>query len=146
MDIIKCKAKSTDNKKWLYGYPVKYPDGTMCLFSIDNWESFSIIPETLCYSTGENDINGRELFIGDTINDFGGGVYVIDYDSPDYDKSMAFPPTKCEGDKTRLGNIVFEDGTVRIQTVEMDYCYNLSKGAKLSDMEFVSNIWDLVYP
>ena len=126
------------------GYPVLYADGSMKLQSGD--DSIDVIPETLCYSTEQIDRNGRLLFIGDTINDFGGGVVETDYDHPDYNPLQAFPPTKTTGDNTRLGNIIFQDGTVRIETLEMDYAYNISNGSRLCDVEYHSNVWAGIYP
>lgn len=147
MNVIICKAKSIPNYKWLQGYPVLTPNGEVYLHNAYEDDTIAqVISETLCYSVGQDDKNGRRLYIGDTINDFGGGVIETDYDHPDYHKSMAFPPTKVNGDTTRLGNIIFEDGTVRIETLEMNYCYNISNGSRFCDMEYHSNVWDQVYP
>jgi len=142
MEIIKCKGKSLITKEWVFGYPIKDSKGSTIIFTIDEFKQIPILPGTLCYSTGEDDINGRELFIGDTINDFGGGTHVVDTDSESYHPSQAFPPTKVEGDTTRLGNIIFKEGTVKIKTSQMSYAYNLSSASKLSEMEYYDNIWD----
>lgn len=138
-------AKAKDfNNEWVYGYPVKL--GEVFIYEKTTGEKIKVRPDTVCYSTLENDKHGRELFIGDTINDFGGGLYVTDKKSTEYHPTQAFPPLKCIGDKTRLGHIVFEEGTTRIQTIEMDYCYNISNGSRLCEMEYHSNIWDNIYP
>ena len=138
------KAKRIDGKGWIYGYFTKYPDGLCVIQKQDDWETQAVDENTLCRCIDCEDKNGNPLFINDMINDFGGGVYETDYDSPEYHPSMAFPPTKCVGDKTRIGIIVEEDGTVRVRTKEMNYSYNISKGSPFNEMELVGNIFDEV--
>jgi len=145
MEIIICKAKSINTQEWVYGYPVQYSIGVLVLFDATA-QQIPIIPETLCYSTQQKDKNGKELFFDDIVNDFGGGVRVTDYDHSSYNPRQAFPVTKVMGDPTRLGAIIKQDGTTRIKTLAMDYAYNLSNAAKLSNMEYVQNPWDTIYP
>lgn len=91
MEITLCKAKSTDNDFMVYGYPVKYPNGTMSLFSETKYESFSVIPETLVYLTKwidaeiERPTTGQEIIfinaIGmckGTFHTIGDGVVYVD--------------------------------------------------------------------
>jgi len=134
---IKYKAKTLVDNNWVEGYFVKFDkDGAGIILPESVPLSISLIfvdEDTVCQSTGETDVDGRELFIGDMINDFGGGTYV---------ENRQTGLMEIQGDTTRHGIIVFEDGTTRIRTKEMSYSYNLSKGVLLSKMKFVSNIFD----
>lgn len=142
MNEIIFKAKTLTEGNWVYGYFVKYPDGTCAIFSQDKWESYAVDEKTICRCLNETDKNGDFIYVNDMINDFGGGVYEPDKEHPDYDTMMAFPPMKCVGDNTRIGIVVEEDGTTRIRNKEMNYSYNISNGSKLCDMEIVGNVFD----
>ena len=131
---IKFKAKRLDTKEWVYGYFVKYPDGKSVIFSEGQFEGIGVDENTLCQSTGEVDIDFKELFIGDVVNDFGGGVFEPDPETGNY--------IETSGNNTRLGIIVFEEGRTCIRTKEMSYSYNLSNASRLNDMQYVRNIYD----
>ncbi|OHT44446.1 YopX family protein [Flavobacterium tructae] len=130
---IKFKAKHLFTKEWVYGYFVKYPDGSGSIFLVDQYDSFPVDPNTVCQSTLEYDKNYKELFIGDMINDFGGGI--------SYENEVT-GEWEVRGDNTRIGIIVFEEGRTCIKTKEMSYSYNLSNASKLCDMEYIGNIYD----
>lgn len=136
------KAKTTNERNWVYGYYVEFPDGSAAIFSKDRWESYEVDKDTVCRCLDEVDKNGDFVYVGDMINDFRGGVWIEDTEHPDYNKSLFCPPMKQEGDNTRIGIVVEEDGTVKIRNKEMSYSYNLSNAAKLCDMEIIGNIYD----
>lgn len=141
MNILLCKAVSKNQKKWVYGYPVKQQSGDVFIYKSDG-EKELVFSDTICYCLNETDKNNQELYIGDIVNDFGGGVHVVDKEHPQYHPSLYSPPTKVEGDTTRLGTIVLEDGTIRIETAAIGYAYNISNGAPLNEMEFAGNQYD----
>ncbi len=142
MNAIIAKAISKTENKWTLGFPVVKASGETVIFNPDNDSQTPVYPDTVCYSLLECDKNGRELFIGDIINDFGGGTPVVDKKHPDYDPAMAFPPVKYLGDITNLGTIILIDGTIRIETATLSYAYNISHGSPLSKMEYHSNQYD----
>jgi hypothetical protein len=133
LNEVKFKAKTKDTREWVFGFFVKYPDGKSFIYSIDSWGNYEVDEDTLCQSTNEVDIDFRELFVGDMVNDFGGGLYVYNDETGNHE---------VEGDTTRIGIIVFEEGRNCIRTKEMNYSYNLSNGAKLCDMQYYGNIYD----
>lgn len=132
---ISFKAKTKDTREWVFGFFVKYPDGKSVIFSKDRWEQYEVDEDTLCQSTNEIDIDFRELYVGDMIDDFGGGLWIPDPDNID-GKYIN------NGSKERIGIIVFEDGRNCIRTKEMSYSYNISNGSKLSEMKYYGNIYD----
>ena len=140
MKIINCKAVSKESK-WVYGYPFVKSSGDVMMYC-EGDVVVEIFGDSICYNTNEPDRNGKELFIGDIINDFGGGEFVTDLEHPDYHPSQAFPAMKQIGDTTRLGTIILEGGTIRIVTSDLEYAYNISNGSPMNEMEFVSNQHD----
>jgi uncharacterized phage protein (TIGR01671 family) len=116
-------------------------EGTNCWHGDDM--KFLIITQ----STESFDKNGTEIYFGDIINDFGGGLYVPksslsvneNGDMTEDDDDGSYVRT---GDSTRLGIVIKEDGTTRIKTSVMTYAYNLSNAAKFEDFEVVGNIYE----
>ena len=135
---IKYKGKRIDTGEFVYGCPIIHSDGTGAIFVSEDDSTLFVEADSIRRFINAHDKNGAELYIGDIINDFGGGTHVTDKDSPEYHPTQAFPPTKVIGDRTRLGEIVEEDGTVRIKT-RLPYSYNLSNASKLSEMEKVGD-------
>ena len=71
---IKFKAKRIDGKGWVCGYFYEENDNT---YIIDNRQkesklnrnlTYKVEPSTVCQFTGENDMNGNEIYIGDIIS------------------------------------------------------------------------------
>lgn len=66
--MIKCKAKSTGNGKWLYGYYVYkvYPDPQLNTHLIVvGFEEFEVDAVTVCRSTDQTDKNGKDIYEND---------------------------------------------------------------------------------
>ena len=71
---IKFKAKRLDGKGWVCGYFYEENDNT---YIIENRQkesklnrnlTYKVEPSTVCQFTGENDMNGNEIYIGDIIS------------------------------------------------------------------------------
>ena len=86
MHILKCKAVSITGQ-WVNGYPFISENG-ISFMHCENEEIIAIYPTSICYGLGAKDKNGRELYIGDIVNDFGGGVLDVDEEHPDYHPFM----------------------------------------------------------
>lgn len=65
--MFKAKAEYIDNQSIEFGYPVKYPNGDVHIFSEKEWESFEVKPHTVKYCTGIKSVKGRDLYEGDSI-------------------------------------------------------------------------------
>lgn len=67
IENIKFKAKRLDGKGWIEGTPICIkgkPYGIM----IGEKESPDIDPSTICQFTGEKDMNGDDIYVGDIIS------------------------------------------------------------------------------
>lgn len=75
MRQIKFKAKRLDNGEWIEGTPICIngkPYGIM----IGEKESPDIDPSTVCQFTGEKDMRGKEIYIGDIISNLETGSVI----------------------------------------------------------------------
>lgn len=133
------KGIKLNGSDWVIGYYVKRSSTKSCIID-SRGKEYEIIPQTICLALDAQDKNGRELFVGDMINDFGGGTLVADKSLISYSPNQAFPVMKQTGDTTRIGIIIREDGRICIKTKEMSYAYNISNGSPFSKMEYVDNI------
>lgn len=73
------RAKHQDNNNWMYGYFVRYPDGSAAIFPQKNWESFPVKPDTVSVFTGII-LRGQEkmLYTGDVVEMYGKN-YVLEF-------------------------------------------------------------------
>lgn len=79
MEKIKFKAKSIYNGEWVYGDLLHKTDGTHIYMG--KGESGHIIcprvvPSTICQFTGEKDMKGTEIYIGDIISNIETGSVI----------------------------------------------------------------------
>lgn len=72
---IKFKAKRLDGKGWVEGSLIRSTTGIKeRAYIVDNFSSMSdysvvgVDPSTVCQYTGEKDMNGKEIYIGDIIS------------------------------------------------------------------------------
>ena len=79
---IKFKAKRLDGKGWVCGYFYEENGNT---YIIENRQkesklnrniTYSVGPTTVCQFTGENDMNGNEIYIGDIISNLETGSII----------------------------------------------------------------------
>ena len=79
---IKFKAKRLDGKGWVCGYFYEENDNT---YIIENRQkesklnrnlTYKVEPSTVCQFTGENDMNGNEIYIGDIISNLETGSII----------------------------------------------------------------------
>lgn len=75
MREIKFKAKRLDNGEWVKGSLIISTVGIKGkAYIVDNFSSMSdysvigVDPSTVCQFTGEKDINGKDIYIGDIIS------------------------------------------------------------------------------
>lgn len=82
IENIKFKAKRLDGKGWVCGYFYEENDNT---YIIENRQKESMLnrnityqvdPSTVCQFTGEKDMRGKEIYIGDIISNLETGSVV----------------------------------------------------------------------
>lgn len=75
VENIKFKAKRLDNGEWVEGDVMHTIEDTI-IIEIDGVGVHVIEPSTVCQFTGEKDMNGDEIYIGDIISNLETGSVV----------------------------------------------------------------------
>ena len=74
---IKFKAKKTLDGKWIKGDLVHHKDSdNVWITDYENQLTSPVNPSTVCQFTGENDMNGNEIYIGDIISNLETGSII----------------------------------------------------------------------
>ena len=73
---IKFKAKRLDGKGWAIGDLLHSYENGAIIVPIEGGGAFSVDHSTVCQFTGENDMNGNEIYIGDIISNLETGSII----------------------------------------------------------------------
>lgn len=73
---IKFKAKRLDGKGWAIGDLLHSYENGAIIVPIEGGGAFSVDSDTICQVTGEKDMNGNEVYIGDIISNLETGSVV----------------------------------------------------------------------
>lgn len=74
--IIKFKAKRLDGKGWAIGYLLHSYENGAIIVPIEGGGAFSVDSDTICQFTGEKDMNGNDIYIGDIISNLETGSII----------------------------------------------------------------------
>lgn len=75
VENIKFKAKSILDGAWVQGDLVHKEDGAICILR-NGFNVSEVDPATVCQFTGEKDMRGKEIYIGDIISNLETGSVV----------------------------------------------------------------------
>lgn len=76
IENIKFKAKRLDNGEWVEGNLRTSKSGNAMIIPIENSGAYPVEPATVCQFTGEKDMNGNEIYIGDIISNLETGSII----------------------------------------------------------------------
>lgn len=76
IENIKFKAKRLDGKGWAIGDLLHSYDNGAIIAPIEDGGAFSVDPDTICQFTGEKDMNGNDIYIGDIISNLETGSII----------------------------------------------------------------------
>lgn len=76
IENIKFKAKRLDNGEWAIGDLLHSYENGAIIVPIEGGGAFSVDSDTICQFTGEKDMNGNDIYIGDIISNLETGSII----------------------------------------------------------------------
>ena len=73
---IKFKAKRLDDDKWAEGFYFRASNTGNSYIQIKSGECIEVDPTTVCQYTGEKDMNGEDIYVGDIISNLETGSVI----------------------------------------------------------------------
>lgn len=71
-----CKAKRTNNNKWIEGFHFKWSCGSH--YILNSSGCYEVYGESVCNCTGKSDINGRLVYLGDIVKSYNDDLFPDD--------------------------------------------------------------------